>query len=329
MNASVSFDGDILWEIALYLSWHLIDVAAVAATCRGAMNGFRGPIADDIAIGDIDACCAVLAFAKRSGLVAIEEVRAKPASRLTLLSQAASHGRPDVIRFLLRYIYSRRDVDHLDNYGASALHYAALEGRGGVCRVLIDFGAKVNITDKSGVSPLQLAAENGHASTCGVLVQAGADVNTCDKDFNTPVIAAAREGQQCTCRLLAAAGADVIHPNLAGQSALGIAQDSGDFCFLRSLTHPPPAAEALKEVGVGLPPAQKPMAIIAAIQQAQSGGHQRPPLSRLQRSTSDETGGQRRPSDGASDDGWSPGMHPLHPSLRVVEHLTLPPLAAF
>merc|ERR1712048_16620 len=101
-----------------------------------------------------------------------------------------------------------------DENGASALHYAALDGHDHVCNLLLECDAAVNARDNDGITPLLLAAENGQPSAIAALIAARADVNACDWERrNTPVLLACLNGHELSCSLLVAAGAEVERPN--------------------------------------------------------------------------------------------------------------------
>lgn len=54
-------------------------------------------------------------------------------------------------------------VRALDNYGYTALHYAARNGHVEICQVLLDNGAHVDVQTKSGeATPLHKAASAGN-----------------------------------------------------------------------------------------------------------------------------------------------------------------------
>lgn len=61
----------------------------------------------------------------------------------------------DVRKFLSEKKY---DVDALDEYGFTALHYAAQYNKVFILNMLLDFGADVAVTGVDGSTPLHLAA---------------------------------------------------------------------------------------------------------------------------------------------------------------------------
>lgn len=61
-------------------------------------------------------------------------------------------------------------------HGQSCLFYAAKGGRLEVCRILVDAGADVNITDKKGVQPINLALKNKKSDVVDLLIARGASL---------------------------------------------------------------------------------------------------------------------------------------------------------
>ena len=100
-------------------------------------------------------------------------------------------------------------VNARDEFGRTALHYAALNLDASGAVALLRAGAAVNVRDREGETPLHWAAEVGSVACCRVLLRAGADVDAaCDADW-TPLHEAAWGGSADCTALLLAAGADV------------------------------------------------------------------------------------------------------------------------
>ncbi|CAD6187396.1 unnamed protein product [Caenorhabditis auriculariae] len=98
---------------------------------------------------------------------------------------ACQHGRQTVVDDLLRSGLSPNSVD---DDGCSLLHWAAINNRIDVIKILISYGGDPN--KLGGVlvsSPLHWAARNGHVAVCAVLVKAGAVCNVRDAQGYTPV----------------------------------------------------------------------------------------------------------------------------------------------
>ena len=69
------------------------------------------------------------------------------------------------------------DPNETDNNGVAALALAAMRGDDACAKVLIEYGANVDVTDSNGWSPLMHAVTQGKQLPCvQVLLDAGADV---------------------------------------------------------------------------------------------------------------------------------------------------------
>lgn len=93
------------------------------------------------------------------------------------LIPASEHGYVEVVEELLTN--TKTDVNHVNNLGWTALLEAIILNDGSAkqqqtIRLLIEYGADVNLTDKDGVSPLQHALEKGFKEIEGILLEAGA-----------------------------------------------------------------------------------------------------------------------------------------------------------
>lgn len=93
------------------------------------------------------------------------------------LIPASEHGYVEVVEELLTN--TKTDVNHVNNLGWTALLEAIILNDGSVkqqqtIRLLIEYGADVNLADKDGVSPLQHAREKGFKEIEGILLEAGA-----------------------------------------------------------------------------------------------------------------------------------------------------------
>jgi ankyrin repeat protein len=77
----------------------------------------------------------------------------------TPLIPAAARNLPEIVALLLE---NGADIDHQDNLGRTALHYAAFSKYGGIsspaaAKLLIDHGAALDIEDNEGLTPLDIA----------------------------------------------------------------------------------------------------------------------------------------------------------------------------
>lgn len=88
------------------------------------------------------------------------------------------------------------------NSGTTALMIAAENGHDEVCRLLIEKGADVNISDQLGDSALSIAASNGRSNLCALLIEHGADVNKPGAFGEGLLETAAQRGHAQTLELL-------------------------------------------------------------------------------------------------------------------------------
>lgn len=99
-------------------------------------------------------------------------------------------------------------VDAQDEYGYTALHWAAQAGWPLTSKVLLDSGASVDARDGQGRTPLLLATVRKQVEVARVLVAAGADPNAKDAQGNTPLEYARRKGMPQLTALLADAASN-------------------------------------------------------------------------------------------------------------------------
>ena len=88
------------------------------------------------------------------------------------------------------FLLSKANVEPDRNEcGATALHRAAYQGHLDICKVLIAYGASINLRDTSFgdlQTPLHKAVQSGNEQLVDFLVMQGADVNALDRDGLKP-----------------------------------------------------------------------------------------------------------------------------------------------
>jgi ankyrin repeat protein len=100
-------------------------------------------------------------------------------------------------------VNARGFVDWVPLQGASLLGH--LE----VSRVLLEFGADVNVKNPSSLTPLYLALENGHAGVATLLIEYGADPNSQNEHGGTLLHLASQRGDSNVARWLLELDANV------------------------------------------------------------------------------------------------------------------------
>lgn len=120
--------------------------------------------------------------------------------------EAAENGK---LKELKKLISDGADVNAKNEYGNTALIYAACCGHNDCLSALIVAGADVNAKNDDGNTALTLAAGNGHKDCVAALIAAGADVNAKNNNGWTALILAAWNGHKGCVKLLEQAQRDL------------------------------------------------------------------------------------------------------------------------
>ncbi|XP_078001472.1 transient receptor potential cation channel subfamily A member 1 homolog isoform X2 [Glandiceps talaboti] len=164
-------------------------------------------------------------------------------SRLTGVKSEVELAKPNgpdaesesVIHFL---VHRGANVNAVDIYGSTPLHFAAMRGNDVACRELLEVKAvNIEAVDKQQMTALHLACTHGHPNVCETLIRGGANVRCTDEEDGTPLHLAAMEGHLKICELLfqAAYGKDgwvtisqmVTDTDVEDNTALHLAVDNG------------------------------------------------------------------------------------------------------
>ena len=142
------------------------------------------------------------------------------------LIRAAREGRMIIIISLLSTnmlnINVRSSIDHYDDEDLDEEEYhmvtplleAAKNGHTDIVRLLLDKGAKPNISDDYGESPLKAAAYEGYKEVIKLLIDSGADPNMVDGNFDSALHEAASMGHNDVIQLLLDIG---VNPNISNR----------------------------------------------------------------------------------------------------------------
>jgi uncharacterized protein len=149
------------------------------------------------------------------------------ASILSVRAEAGSGGalfdavRNDDSAAVATLVSQRVDVNAREEDGATALAWAATRCNIGIATLLLNAGAKPNLTNEQGIGPLYLAMTNGSTALAQLLLEKGADPNVAREDGETALMTATRMGQTDVMKLLIDRGADVnAREKKFGQTAL-------------------------------------------------------------------------------------------------------------
>jgi len=105
-------------------------------------------------------------------------------------------------------------------YGATALLEAAKLTNPATLKLLLESGAKVDLTDDHGITPLMQAAMSGHVENVRILLDAGANVNAMNQFHVTPLLASVIRDNNEISKLLLARGADPLVRDFADGTTL-------------------------------------------------------------------------------------------------------------
>ncbi len=123
-------------------------------------------------------------------------------------------------------IASGADVNRRHKCGNTPLSEAASHGRVDVVSALLEAGADPGVYADDGSGPLHWAASNGHLSVVEMLLAAGASPNASRDSGQTPLAAAIFKGHAEIVTALLAAGASTDHPYF-GRTIVGYAERYG------------------------------------------------------------------------------------------------------
>mmetsp|Transcript_57677 Transcript_57677/g.137203 ORF Transcript_57677/g.137203 Transcript_57677/m.137203 type:complete len:260 (+) Transcript_57677:170-949(+) len=147
----------------------------------------------------------------------------------------------DLATAILQASAAGLSISKPNEFGQTALMWAAGHGSAALCTLLLASGAELEAVDSGRWTALLRAAWHGKLEAARVLLRAGADVNTAAARY-TPLMAAARFGHAALVEELLQAGADPMATTPFGETALTLARHG----------HHKEVAELLKDSRTGV-----------------------------------------------------------------------------
>ena len=175
-----------------------------------------------------------LVYASANGhLLVVRELLRKNANRehccegASPLYWAVSRGHTNVVSELLLY---DANADSTNEKGWTSLMNASYFGRTGIVKLLLTYGASVDMTrNDDGKSALHWACKNGRVEIVQLLLEFGANPNVQDKNkLQTPLMYAILGNHSKIAMLLLSYAADPFITNIKSKNALDIAQEMSD-----------------------------------------------------------------------------------------------------
>jgi len=149
----------------------------------------------------------------------------------TPIYEAAAHNHHELVRLLLDY---GADINICTNTGETPLHSAIAAHHLSMVALLLDNGANINASLDCGQTPLRLAVIKGYADIVELLLTRGAQANIRGKTGLTPLHWASLKGQPAIVSLLLTHRANVFARDDAGRTPLDWAMQrakQGEHCI--------------------------------------------------------------------------------------------------
>lgn len=120
---------------------------------------------------------------------------------------------------------------------ATPLHIAAETCNLSTAKLLLDYGAPVNIRDKMGITPLYRAADRSDSDMAKLLLDHGAQVNAQlgEENFKNPLHKAVSYGVLATVELIIGHGAQVNEQDSKGRNCLHLAMKAYNVAMVKPL----------------------------------------------------------------------------------------------
>lgn len=126
-------------------------------------------------------------------------------------------------------------VNLCNSYNQSALFYAVSKGHPNIVKILLDFGASLEIRNGHGQTVLHRAATVGNAIILKELLPKSTNqIDWTDKNGNTALHLAVEDGHEDAVRLLLSSKANRNIPNSEGKVPLSLAP-SDKLCVMQAI----------------------------------------------------------------------------------------------
>ena len=119
--------------------------------------------------------------------------------------------------------HNPEQLNLLDIYGSSALHYVSSRNMTYFVDMFLQKNIDINIENSRYMTPLFFASAAGALQTVRLLISKGANIDCPNLNFATPLFMAARNGHLKIVEALIRAGSDTHLVNIHGVSAYDIA----------------------------------------------------------------------------------------------------------
>lgn len=125
-----------------------------------------------------------------------------------LLLESVKSGKEKQVRTILSG-GNFRNVDYIDGFGRTALHWAAEYGYVNIVYLLVENKWDYNATDNKSQTPLHIACNHYGSDIASYLITCGCDVNILDNSGNSPLQRAIHTNLEGVVYLICERGADI------------------------------------------------------------------------------------------------------------------------
>lgn len=125
-----------------------------------------------------------------------------------LLLESVKSGKEKQVRTILSG-GNYRNVDYIDGFGRTALHWASEYGYVNIVYLLVENKWDYNATDNKSQTPLHIACNHYGSDIASYLITCGCDVNILDNSGNSPLQRAIHTNLEGVVYLICERGADI------------------------------------------------------------------------------------------------------------------------